>query len=620
MGSPWIQWLRWLRALLLGWMEVKAWWQKATDKKASKGTRLAATLLLIIGLVFLWLSLRQPPQPIPPNLREIVVDLNENTTSSAEIAALEKRFQIDLEPNSPQAHRALLMVASVPSERMGKVLRGLQGEPDVEAAEPNYLYRLYWEPNDPLYAKQWNFRLVGMEEAWEVGRGEGVIVAVIDTGVAYEDYKEFRQASDLKGTQFVPGYNFVANNPHPNDDHGHGTHVAGTIAQTTNNGYGVAGIAFRCRIMPLKVLNRAGMGTLSDIADAIRFAADHGAQVINMSLGGPMYSRILENACKYAFRKGVTLVCAAGNESTHRVSYPARFGVCLGVGAVGPDKRRAFYSNYGEGLDLVAPGGNKQLGEEAGILQNTVLPGEGDGFYWFQGTSMAAPHVAGVAALVIGLGVREPEKVRQILLETASPVGSPEEYGAGLLNAAAAVRRAKALVAGQRLAETPPSPQAKAWAPTASEPAASPAAFSPAAVGRSMPWIDLLPLGFALLLPLVLVSPKERRNPKIYVGILLGFGLLLIWRRSTVFWDSFSLWRWLRDLCWGGVGAWLAFGLLWGVRPLRPLLLGYACLILAYWLTERLVLWGDLWGWMWWGLNVMMTLALLHLAGKERHL
>src|SRR3989442_1427120 len=127
-----------------------------------------------------------------------------------------------------------------------------------------------------------------------------VVVAVIDTGVAYENHGQFKRAKDLDKTEFVPGYNFVADNEHANDDHGHGTHVAGTIAQSTHNGIGVAGVAYKARIMPLKVLSAGGSGSVAGIAQAVRWAADHGAQVINMSLGGPMYAQVLARAVRYA--------------------------------------------------------------------------------------------------------------------------------------------------------------------------------------------------------------------------------------------------------------------------------------------------------------------------------
>src|ERR1043166_463245 len=146
-----------------------------------------------------------------------------------------------------------------------------------------------------------------MEKAGDVTRGKGAVVAVIDTGVAFENDSEgCYQAKDFANTGFVPGFDFIHDNNHPNDDQGHGTHVAGTIAESTHNKEGCAGIAPEAKIMPIKVLSKEGYGSSGDIADGIRFAADHGANVINMSLGSPFPSAILHAACQYAYKKGVT--------------------------------------------------------------------------------------------------------------------------------------------------------------------------------------------------------------------------------------------------------------------------------------------------------------------------
>jgi serine protease len=299
-------------------------------------------------------------------------------------------------------------------------------------------------PNDPDFPKQWNLRLIHAPEAWKKSRGKGVIVAIIDTGIAYEDHGDFAQVPDLIGAKFAPGYDFVNDDEHANDDHGHGTHVAGTVAQVTNNGVGVAGVAFEATLMPLKVLNHFGSGNAADIADAIRFAADHGAKVLNLSLGGGLRSSVMSNAVAYARKKGAVVVCAAGNTGTGQVQYPAAYPDSFAVASVGPDGKKAPYSSWGKELDLSAPGGNKQLGEEKGILQNTIDPRDirRSVYAYYQGTSMAAPHVAGVAALLFGAGARSPDEVEEALIKGASPVeqGRTDEYGAGLLNAEGALR------------------------------------------------------------------------------------------------------------------------------------------------------------------------------------
>ena len=317
-----------------------------------------------------------------------------------------------------------------------KILQELKRSPiskDTEYIEANYLYHALAAPNDPEYSKQWNFRNINVEQAWDETKGAGITVAVIDTGVS--------QVPDLKTTKFVKGYDFVNNKDDASDDNGHGTHVAGTIAQSTNNGYGVAGIAYEASIMPLKVLSGSGGGTIADIAESIKFAADNGASVINMSLGGGGASNMLEEAIKYAHSKGVTIIAAAGNEGRNSSSYPARYPDVISVSAIDAAGDKANYSNFGAGVDISAPGG----GETGKIIQNTVDPRTGESvFVGFQGTSMAAPHVAGVAALVRSTGVDSPEEIKDILKQSARKV--PEDhlnhFGSGHLDANAAVQLA----------------------------------------------------------------------------------------------------------------------------------------------------------------------------------
>lgn len=304
------------------------------------------------------------------------------------------------------------------------------------------------DPNDPMFEHQWNFQMIEAPKAWENSKqGEGVIVAVIDTGVAYKDHGEYKALEDLNQTKFVKGKTFTQGLPDGLDDHAHGSHVAGTIAQSTNNSIGVTGIAPKATIMPLKVLASWGGGTTEGIASAIRYAADNGAHVINMSLGGPSYSKIMEDAVNYAHEKGVVVICAAGNESSSFVGYPAGYENCLAVSAVDKDKNPAWYTNFGDDISVAAPGGDTRRHAYDGILQNTLDPrrkGE-QGYFGFQGTSMAAPHAAGVAALIVGEGVSDNAKVWEILEESAirpSPSGE-EHYGAGIINANDAVMMAQ---------------------------------------------------------------------------------------------------------------------------------------------------------------------------------
>ncbi len=310
----------------------------------------------------------------------------------------------------------------------------------TEIIEPNYQYSTQLLPNDPDYGKQWNLRSINIEPAWDSTRGNGTVVAVIDTGIT--------RVPDLELTGFVEGYDFVNDRVEATDDNGHGTHVAGTIAQSTNNGKGVAGIAHGANLMPLKVLNANGSGTVADIAEAIKFAADNGAHIINMSLGGGGESQLLQKAIEYAHQKGVLVVAAAGNEGRNAVSYPARYRHVVGVAALDPAGSKTPYSNYGAGIDLSAPGGLKNGDDPAGgILQNTIDPARlgTDIYASLEGTSMAAPHVAGVAALVRASGVTDPDQIEQVLKESAIAIQDDARnyYGAGKLDAAAAVKLAE---------------------------------------------------------------------------------------------------------------------------------------------------------------------------------
>ena len=305
---------------------------------------------------------------------------------------------------------------------------------DIQSIEPNYIYHKSVAPNDPLYSKQWHLLNIHAEQAWVENRGKGVTVAIIDTGVS--------KVPDLANTEFVKGYDFVNDKVEADDDNGHGTHVAGTVAQSTNNNYGVAGIAYEAKIMPLKVLSGSGGGTISDIAEAIRFAADHQADVINMSLGGGGENQLMKEAIEYAHNKGVVIIAAAGNENAESASYPARYAHVIGVAASDSQGERAEFSNYGAGVDIAAPGG----GHGSKIWQETIDPDTNTPVIsGFAGTSMAAPHVAGVAALIKSVGVKDPDEIREILQQSVRRIAADPQnfYGAGHLDAAAAVQLAQ---------------------------------------------------------------------------------------------------------------------------------------------------------------------------------
>lgn len=398
---------------------------------------------------------------------DILVDLHDHA-SDGDVARLERELGIDLELVSPQSEDERFYTAHVSADRQAALLAELNRRSIVDIAEPDAQYALSpsegfentrddpWKgfPDDPKYKYQWHLDQIRMPAAWKLSDGKDVVVAVLDTGVAYDNYAGFHQVEDLAGVEFVKPYDFVGKNEHANDDHGHGTHVTGTIAQATHNGLGVAGVARKVKIMPLKVLSGSGSGSVGGIADAIRYAADEGAHVINMSLGGRFPSRVLEKAVKYAHSKGVVVVCAAGNDGRGKVGYPAAYPGSIAVAATQYDESTTFYSNYGDAIDIAAPGGNTRVdqngdGEPDGVLQNTIAIGNptSSGYYAYMGTSMASPHAAAVAALVVSEGVTNPDAVEKILQDSARTPANGEmdkkRYGAGIVDAEAAVLAAR---------------------------------------------------------------------------------------------------------------------------------------------------------------------------------
>ncbi len=367
-------------------------------------------------------------------------------------------------------------------------LRRVRAERGVAWAVPDYIAHIAGAPNGEFIPDdkgrgrhagdwrelQWNFVGefgVNAPEAWANlihdghAGGHGVTVAVLDTGVAYASRDGFRRSPDFDRYQFVKGWDFVAKDSYPYDRNGHGTFVAATIAEETNNGYGLTGLAYGARIMPVRVLNAEGEGEATTIAQGVYFAVRHGARVINLSLEfspGVTASDIPEliKALRFAHRHNVLVVAAAGNEGHRAIAYPARAPFVVSVGATTEHGCLAAYSNDGTGLTLVAPGGgpdanlpgdpncHPELPSGRDVFQVT-LTGDGPRSFGiptgYEGTSMATPHVAAAAALVIASGVLGPHptpaQITARLRETARKLGGGGDearYGAGLLDAGAA--------------------------------------------------------------------------------------------------------------------------------------------------------------------------------------
>jgi serine protease len=337
----------------------------------------------------------------------------------------------------------------------------LRASPLVQYAEQDgYAYAMA-TPNDPLYPSQWHYPMIQLPTAWDVTTGSPVIVAVVDTGIR-PDHPEFQGGVLVAGRNFFNGAD-DANTTDPGCPtvdptlYSHGTHVAGTIAALTNNGAGVAGVvwggASGVKIMPIRVLGElsglCGYGFWSDIAKGIVYASDNGARVINLSLGGTADTQVMREAVQYALDRGVVVVAAAGNSNTSSPFYPAAYLGVIGVSALACNGSKAFYSNFGAYIFVAAPGGDSGVDCPGGLSPDLVLstawrPSDPSNFTYvgLQGTSMATPHVSGVAALLVGRGVVGPAAVRERLRATATdlgPQGWDAIYGYGLVNAAAAV-------------------------------------------------------------------------------------------------------------------------------------------------------------------------------------
>ncbi len=370
-----------------------------------------------------------------------------------------------------------LMLSIPDGADIREALNYYESHPDVLYAEPVVIRRVFWTPNDPLFPRQWHFDAnhINMPAAWNKEKGSSTaIVAIVDTGIAYEDYPipeyeagevassddYYHMAPDFTALQFVAGYDVVHDDGHPNDQYGHGTHVAGTVAQATNNGIGTAGMAPDCKLMPVQVMNYKGSGYDFWIAEGITWAVDHGADVINLSLGGPpgQSSEIEHDAIIYAHNKGVVIVASAGNSFIGILSYPAAFEECIAVAATNYNDTRAVYSQYGTGLDISAPGGatyedKNGDGYPDGVLQCTykrvynaqtgvVAKVNEFAYHFFQGTSMAAPHVSGLAALLISHGITGVDNVKNAIYTTARDLGTSgydKVYGWGMIDPAAAL-------------------------------------------------------------------------------------------------------------------------------------------------------------------------------------
>lgn len=442
-------------------------------------TLVPPAILAAIALIALPAPAAAAPAPFVPG--EVIVRYEDGSTRSV---------RADVQEDTGTDHAELLSEDSrtleiEDGESVAETVAELERDPRVAYAVPNYRARAAaFVPDDRGFGGasdwmrlQWNFfgpAGVGAVEAWELAAaagapgGRGVVVAVIDSGVAYSSRGRFRRAPDLYPDRFVRGYDFVDGDPYPHDELFHGTHVAGTIAQRTNNGRGVTGLAYGAKIMPLRVLDQYGYGDAGAIVRAIRYATRRRVDVINMSLEFDASIRAkhipeIVKAVAAAHRRGIVVVAASGNEGSPTVAYPSRTRHVISVGATTEHLCKADFSNGGRGLDVVAPGGggdaafndnprdlvNCRPSAPAGrdIYQETFTKNiRSFGLRAYSGTSFATPHVAAVAALLIASGRLgphpTPQAVEQRLKETArdlGPEGYDVRYGSGLVDGAAAL-------------------------------------------------------------------------------------------------------------------------------------------------------------------------------------
>jgi serine protease len=342
-----------------------------------------------------------------------------------------------------------------------EALRRLAAMPEVALAARNVRYHASqgragtFTPNDRFFEAQWNLAQIGAERMWGIQKGRAdVVIAVLDTGVAYEDFGPYRKAPDWGGTRFVPGFDFVNGDAHPNDDEFHGTHIASTIAEATDNQEGVAGIAFGCAIMPVKVLDDVGDGSAFTVVNGIDFAVANGAKIINLSLGGREDHPLVHAAIDRAVAAGVAVVAAAGNTYGGAVEFPAALPNVIAVGAVDRRKALAEYSSIGPEVDVVAPGGDVFRDDDGDGLPDAIYQQMPDrdaleagrfdvfGYFGLDGTSSATAHVSALAALLYSQGVTDPAAIKAAIERSAEdlgPAGHDDRFGHGLIRPSVAL-------------------------------------------------------------------------------------------------------------------------------------------------------------------------------------
>ena len=321
-----------------------------------------------------------------------------------------------------------------------KHISRLHNDHRVHFADSNHRYKIAAVPDDPDIDRQWAWHTIEAFKAWNTTTGSPeIVIGIVDTGADLTH-------PDLQ-PKLVPGYDFVKHNDVPQDKNGHGTHVSGTAGADTNNDIGGAGMCPQCSIMPVRVLDKSGQGSLFNVAKGVVWAADHGAQVINLSLGGPG-TRGLHDALQYAWNKGAFLACAAGNEDTNKtdLAYPGAYSKCFSVASTTESDHRSGYSNFGKWVSVAAPGSS--------IFSDWL----NNGYSTISGTSMATPHVAGLAGLLASQALNNTQ-IRDRICNTADRIGDTGRYWkCGRINADKAVNDTTSSAHPQKRKHRPSKP------------------------------------------------------------------------------------------------------------------------------------------------------------------
>ncbi len=353
-----------------------------------------------------------------PQIQTIINTPTYTTIGTATSATILVKFRTSVSPQTISAiHQQLgthvervieginTQIVNVPStSSVSDILQQFKGRSEVEYAEPNFVAKKSMIPNDPYYSSEWNLQKIDAPKAWDSTQGGYGPIAVVDTGI-------MSNHSDLSG-EVLSGYNFISNTTDTTDDNGHGTHVAGIIAAETNNGNGVASIGFKGSLLPVKVLDSTGTGTYGDVASGITYAVDHGAKIINLSLGGSSQSQTLQDAVTYAVQHGAYVVAAAGNNGNNSPEYPAACSGALAVSATDSNDNLASFSSYGSDIFVSAPGVN---------ITSTYNNG---GYAVMSGTSMAAPELSGLLGLAMSYQSSKNQNLLTDVEQTSDKVGS----------------------------------------------------------------------------------------------------------------------------------------------------------------------------------------------------